>query len=412
MKIFFFTDHFVPEISAPAAHIFDRCKIWVQNGHEVTVITNVPNYPKGKPYKGYKNRLRYWENLDGIKVLRVGTYMAENKGSIKRTIDYISFAISSFFNSLSLGKPDVVYSTSPHIFAPLGAIGFAYLKRTPHVVEIRDLWPASISATTKMSANSIFYKLFLLVEKFIYKSSEQIIVFTESFKYDLIAKGIHSKKLHVVINGANLEMFTQPKFNEGLATSLNLKNKFVVGYMGTHGLSHDLLNAVRAAAVLKDEDIHFLFVGEGAEKSSMISLAEDLNASNVHFIGQQAREDILDYWGLCNVGLVHLKNDPIFETVIPSKIFETMAVGRPIIYCGPESDGSRLILKHRSGVVAPPDNPAALAKEIKKLKEDPDLLAFLASNGKNVSSMFSRENQARSTIDVLELAANGVEIKK
>ena len=100
MKIVFFTDHFVPEISAPAAHIFDRCKIWVQQGHDVTVITNVPNYPLGEPYEGYKNRLRYWEVLDGIKVLRVGTYMAENKGAFKRTIDYVSYAVSSFLNSL------------------------------------------------------------------------------------------------------------------------------------------------------------------------------------------------------------------------------------------------------------------------------------------------------------------------
>ena len=101
MKIVFFTDHFVPEISAPAAHIFDRCKIWVQQGHDVTVITNVPNYPLGKPYEGYKNRLRYWDTLDGIKVLRVGTYMAENKGTVKRTIDYVSFAVSSFYIGVS-----------------------------------------------------------------------------------------------------------------------------------------------------------------------------------------------------------------------------------------------------------------------------------------------------------------------
>ena len=404
MKIVFFTDHFVPEISAPAAHIFDRCKIWVQQGHEVTVITNVPNYPLGQPYEGYKNRLRYWETLDGIKVLRVGTYMAENKGAFKRTVDYISFAISSFLNSLSLSKPDVVYSTSPHIFAPLGAIGFAFLKRTPHVVEIRDLWPDSIAATTGMRRNSLIFNFFQRIEKFIYQSSKQIIVFTDSFKSALIAKGVHAGKVHVVINGANTAMFSQPKYDANLAASINLKNKFVIGYMGTHGLSHDLLNAVRAAAILKDEGIHFLFVGEGADKSSMVCLADELNASNIHFVGRQPREDIPGYWGLCDVGLVHLKNDPVFETVIPSKIFETMAAGRPIMYCGPESDGSRLILKHRSGLVAPPDNPGALAKKVKELKDNPELCASLASNGKRTSPMFSRERQSKDTLNVLYLA--------
>ena len=411
MKIFFFTDHFVPEISAPAAHIFDRCKIWVQQGHNVTVITNVPNYPLGKPYEGYKNQVRYWEVLDGINVLRVGTYMTNNKGKVKRTIDYISFAFSSFFNSLSLSRPDVVYSTSPHIFAPLGAIGFAFLKRTPHVVEIRDLWPDSIAGTTGMSRNSLAYKFFQLIENFIYRTSKQIIVFTDSFKSALTAKGVNEEKVHVVINGANTAMFSQPKYDEHLAASLNMKNKFVVGYIGTHGLSHDLLNAVRAAAILKDKDIHFLFVGEGADKSSMMCLAEELNATNVHFVGQQLREDIPGYWGLCDVGLVHLKNDPVFENVIPSKIFETMASGRPIIYCGPESDGSRLILKCGSGIVAPPDNPGALAKKIRELKENPDLRASLASSGKKASPFFSREIQAKRTIDVLCLAVKGRELK-
>ena len=411
MKIVFFTDHFVPEISAPAAHIYDRCNIWVQQGHDVTVITNVPNYPLGEPYEGYKNRLRYWELLDGIKVLRVGTYMAENKGTVKRTIDYISFTISSFFNSLSLSRPDVVYSTSPHIFTPLGAIGFAFLKRAPHVVEIRDLWPDSIAGTTGMSRNSLVYKFFQIIEKFIYRTSSQVIVFTDSFKSALTAKGVNAEKVHVVINGANNAMFSPQEYDAHLAASLNLKNKFVVGYMGTHGLSHDLLNAVRAAAILKHEDIHFLFVGEGADKPSMVCLAEELNATNIHFVGRQPRENIPGYWGLCDVGLVHLKNEPVFETVIPSKIFETMASGRPIMYCGPESDGSRLILKYGSGLVAPPDNPGALAKKIKELKDNLDLRASLAASGKRASSLFSRTSQSKGTMDVLHLAVKGREIK-
>ena len=146
----------------------------------------MPNYPLGKPYGRYKNRLRQWEVLDGIKVLRVNTYMAENKGSIKRSLDYMSFAVSSFFNSLSISTPDIIYSTSPHLFAPLGAIGFAALKRTPHVVEIRDLWPDSIAGTTTISRKSLLYKLFEFIEKVIYRSSSQIIVFTESFKSVLI----------------------------------------------------------------------------------------------------------------------------------------------------------------------------------------------------------------------------------
>ena len=404
MRIIFFTDHFVPEISAPAAHIFDRCKIWVEQGHDVTVITNIPNYPLGEPYKGYKNKFRQWESLDGIKVLRVGTYMAENKGTIKRTLDYISFAFSSFINSLTIQKPDVVYSTSPHIFAPFGAIAFSIIKRVPHVLEVRDIWPESIAATTGMSSNSFIYKFFELIEKIIYKLSTRIVVFTYSFKENLIKKGISDKKLDVVINGANLSLFKEPVNDIDLELSLGLENKFVVGYMGTHGLSHDLLNAVRAAGILKDSSVHFLFLGEGAEKAKMISLAKSLKATNIHFIDRQAREDLPKYWGFIDVGLVHLKNDPIFETVIPSKIFETMASGRPIIYCGPNSDGSNLIIEYQCGIISKPDDPQDLASKIIKLKDNPDLYKTLAINGKKASFNFSREIQAKKTLDSLKKA--------
>ena len=412
LKIVFFTDHFVPEISAPAGHIFDRCKIWVDQGHDVTVVTNVPNYPLGEPYKGYKNRLRSWETVNGIKVLRVATYMAENKGTVKRTIDYISFAVSSFVNSLTINKPDVVYSTSPHIFAPLGAIAFSWLKRVPHVLEVRDLWPESIAATTGMSRSSIVYRSFEFIERFLYNSSKKIVVFTESFKTNLILRGVLEDKLHVVITGANIALFEAPVYDEDLAMRLDLHNNFVIGYMGTRGLSHDLLNAVYAASLVKDEDIFFLFVGEGAEKAAMVSLAKELNATNIRFVGRQDREDIPKYWGLCDVGLVHLKNDPVFETVIPSKIFETMASGRPVMYCGPDSDGARLIKKYDCGLAANSDDPKALASQLRVLKRDAELCNRLATNGKKASPIFSREVQADATLAVLQATSDMCKVGK
>lgn len=404
MKIIFFTDHFVPEISAPAGHIFDRCAIWVRQGHDVTVVTNIPNYPLGKPYEGYKNRIRYWEIIKGIKVLRVGTYMSANEGTFRRIIDYLSFSISSFLNSLSLAKPDVVYSTTPHIFAPLGAIGFSILKRVPHVLEVRDIWPDSIIATTGAKSTSYLFKVSKFLEMAIYKYSKRIVVFTDSFKENLITKGVDQKKINVVINGTNLSIFKTPIFDLDLARSLNLYDKFVVGYIGTHGLSHDLMNAIRSAALVSKEGIHFLFVGEGADKVAMKRLAQELNTNNVHFVDSQIREDIPKYWGLCDVGLVHLKNSPIFRTVIPSKIFETMASGRPIVYCGPESDGSRLIKRYDCGLITNSYEPKALASRLRLLKKDPNLCQKLGMNGKKASIKFSREVQAEATLASLKLA--------
>ena len=142
----------------------------------------------------------------------------------------------------------------------------------------------------------------------------------------------------------------------------------------------------------------------------MINLANRLDATNVRFVGRQPREDVPKYWALCNVGLVHLKNDPVFETVIPSKIFETMASGRPIMYCGPESDGSRLIKSHDCGLLCPPDDPSALASQLRVLKNDSVLCNSLATNGKDASYRFSREVQAAATLTVLKLACNGSKV--
>jgi glycosyltransferase involved in cell wall biosynthesis len=273
-------------------------------------------------------------------------------------------------------------------------------------LEVRDLWPESIAATTGMSRSSIVYRGFELIERLIYTFSKRIVIFTESFRTNLISRGVLADKLHVVINGANLTLFEDPVYDDELAKSLELDNKFVVGYMGTLGLSHDLLNAIYAASLVKDEDIYFLFVGEGAEKAAMVNLSNQLNATNIRFVDRQVREDIPKYWALCDVGLVHLKNDPVFETVIPSKIFETMASGRPIMYCGPDSDGARLITIHDCGLLSNSGDPKALANQIRVLKREPDLCIRLGTNGKDASVKFSREVQSDATLAVLQLASN------
>ena len=401
MKIMFFTDHFAPEISAPAAHIVERSRIWVQQGHEVTIVTNVPNYPLGEPYEGYKNKWRQWDDMDGIKVLRVGTYMAENKGTLKRTLDYISFALSSFINSLFLPRPDVVYSTTPHIFAPLGGVFFSFIRRVPHVLEVRDLWPASIAATTGMKKTSLIYRAFETLEKFLYRASRRIVVFTQAFKTDLVSRGVPEDKIDVVINGANLDLFAKPVHDEALEKELGLKDKFTIAYFGTLGLAHGLTNAVRAAKLVEDDDIHFLFVGEGADKSEMQHIATELNTTNVHFIGRQDRATMPRFWGLCQVGLVHLKNDPVFETVIPSKIFETMAVGLPIAYCGPKSEGADTIAQNKAGLIAENYTPEALANILRALKNDQALYDELRHNSAQSAQKYSRVAQAANTLNAL-----------
>ena len=154
MKILFLTDNFPPEVNAPASRTYEHCREWKKSGAEVTVITCVPNFPKGKVYDGYKNKLYQTEVMDGIKVVRVWTYMVPNKGFFKRTLDYISFSVSSFIAGL-FQKADVIIATSPHFFTALSGRTLKFWKRTPWIMEVRDLWPEEIKTAGVMKDNYI-----------------------------------------------------------------------------------------------------------------------------------------------------------------------------------------------------------------------------------------------------------------
>ena len=158
MRILFLTDNFPPEVNAPASRTYDHAKEWVKAGHDVTVITCFPNFPKGEVYDGYRNKLYQREQVDGINVIRVWSYIAANKGFFKRTLDFISFSITSFIAGLFV-KTDVIVATSPQFFTALSGRTLSFWKRKPWVMEVRDLWPESIKTVGAMKDN-LFIRYF------------------------------------------------------------------------------------------------------------------------------------------------------------------------------------------------------------------------------------------------------------
>ena len=187
--------------------MYERAKLWVSQGHEVTVLCSAPNFPEGKLFPGYRNALRSVEHLDGIRVVRVLTYISANQGTVRRTLDYVSYALSAFLMAWREARPDVVISTSPHLFVPLAGVLHARLRRVPHVFEIRDLWPASIAATEALGGASRSLRLLERLELSLYRHSARILALTPAFKTDLVRRGVNPQKIDVVINGANLELF-------------------------------------------------------------------------------------------------------------------------------------------------------------------------------------------------------------
>src|SRR3990167_242430 len=350
MKILFLSDNFPPEVNAPASRVFERAKYWVEWGHDVTVITCAHNFPQGKVYEGYKNKWYQVEYMDGIKVVRVKTFILKNEGFVLRIVDFVSYMWMAIIASFFQKKPDVIVATSPQFFTAVAGYKIAFFKGKPFFFELSDLWPASIAAVGSLSADSRLYKLIEKLELFLYRHSKKVIAQTQSFKDDLVFRGIPEEKVTVIYNGVELSQFKPVEKSETLLKKYGLENQFVIGYIGTQGMAHDLEKVLQVAHDLKETNVTFLFVGDGATNQKLLEITRQKNLNNVVFIPSKAKSEIADYWSVCDVALIHLKNEATFSTVVPSKLFEAMAMGLPSLLVAPEGEAARIVNNEKVGL--------------------------------------------------------------
>lgn len=366
MKLLFLTDNFPPEVNAPANRTYEHCREWVKSGVDVTVITCAPNFPKGEVYPGYKNKMCQKETIDGIKVIRVWSYITANEGFIKRILDYISFAVMAFFGGLFI-KTDLIVATSPQFFTAVSGGLLSFFKRKRWVFEVRDLWPESILAVGAMERN-IAIRFFEWIEKKLYQSADHIIVVTDTFKNKIIARGIDGGKISVFKNGANLELFKPQGKKIELEKKLKLQNKTVFAYIGTHGMAHGLdfiLDSIKPLEKSHPE-LAFLFIGDGAEKKNLLKQAEKLDLQNAVFVDSVGKKEIVDYLSLMDVALVNLRRSDTFLTVIPSKIFEAAAMEKPILL-GLEGETKGIIENYNAGVCFRPEDQNSFYEAINSI---------------------------------------------
>jgi len=401
MHILFLSDNFRPESNAPAARLYEHAVRWVRAGHDVSVITCAPNFPEGKVYAGYKNRWRDVEWIDGIRVVRVKSFITANEGFLLRTLDYMSFMVSSFIFGLFERRPDVVVATSPQFFCAVGGWTLSVLRRLPFIFELRDLWPASIEAVGAMHSSWVLRALERL-ELFLYRRADAIVAVTESFRVDLVRRGISSEKIYVVMNGVDTEYFAPRPIDSELSTVFDTAGKFVVGYLGTHGLAHNLPNVLESVAMLRDRsDIVFIFAGSGADRKRVEEIVREKDLTNVRLIPRQPKEVMPRLWSLCDLTLVPLRNSPVFSSVIPSKIFESMGMGVPIIISVPAGEAVDIVLASNAGVAVPPDDPVAMAQEIARLADDRKMLAEFKAAAAAAAAQYSRSAQAERMLGII-----------
>lgn len=382
MHILFLTDNFPPEVNAPASRTFEHCREWVRAGHKVTVVTCAPNFPKGKVFDGYRNRAWQTEEMDGIRVIRVWSYITANEGFVKRILDYQSFMVTATLASPFVRGVDVVVGTSPQFFTACAAYVVAGMKRVPWVFELRDLWPESIRAVGAMKESKALDWLEKL-ELFLYRKANAVVSVTNAFRDNLIGRGIDADKIQVVTNGVDISRFNPREKDAELVRELGLDGKFVAGYIGTHGMAHALETLLEAAAKLKarpDGDRYrILLLGDGARKADLIAQAKAKGLDNVLFVDSVSKDQVVRYWSLLDVSIIHLRKTELFTTVIPSKLFECMGMGIPVLH-GVAGESAGIVEKEGAGIVFEPENADALCDGLARLAEDRALYDQYRSN--------------------------------
>lgn len=399
MKILFITDNFPPEVNAPATRTYEHVKEWIKEDDvEVTIITCNPNFPHGNLYVGYKNKLYQKEYIDGIEVIRVWSYITSNSGFLKRVLDYISFGVMAFFVGL-FKKHDVVIATSPQFFTTWAAWGISKIRRKPWIFELRDLWPESIKTVGAMKQGKVI-DILEKIELGLYKDSDKVIAVTDAFKKNLISRGIDKDNIDVVTNGSNVELFTPREKDDKFLGKLELKDKFVIGYIGTHGMAHSLDFIVDSISKINDDSIHFLFIGDGAMKKTIMDMADNLKLKNVTFLDPIKKEDVPKYLSICDVSLAPLKKEDNFKTVIPSKIFEASAMLKPTLL-GVQGQAQEIIEKYNAGICFEPEDERDFIDKVYKLK-DQEIYKQCQLGCKELANEYDRKKLAKKMLHIIQ----------
>ncbi len=402
LHIAYMCQYFPPELGAPSARGSEMCLAWQEAGHTVTVVTGMPNHPTGVLPPRYRGVRFVAEDYRGLRVLRNWVYATPNEGFVKRTLNHLSFMVSSFlFSTRHIRQADVIVVSSPAFFAVISAWLMSAVLRIPYVFEVRDLWPG-IFVELGVLKNRTIIGILEGLEMFLYRRAARVVVVTHAFRDILVQRGLSADKVAVITNGVDVDTFVPAGRETSLRAAHGFGDACVVLYIGAHGISQALPALLEAARDLADRpDIRFVFVGEGAEKTLLVERAAALGLENVTFLPGQAKASMPEWYATADIALVPLRNIPLFETFIPSKMFEILACARPIV--GSVRGEARAILTRSGGalVVDPEDGPA-VAAAVRQLADDPARRAELGAAGRAfVSAHYERKALARTYLALL-----------
>lgn len=375
------TQYYPPETGAPQNRLYSLATWLRRKGHEVSIVTAMPNYPKNKIYPGYAGRYSVYELIDEVSVYRSWIYVSHSRGIMARLLNYFSFVVTSFFSLLRLPRTEFIICESPPLFLGITAVLIAKIKRSKLVFNVSDLWPESAEKLNIIS-NRFLIRLAYGLEHWIYKKSYLISGQTKG-----IVKSIESrfpeKKVIWFPNGVDIDFFDKPrKEKNAWRDKFGISdNDFMLLYAGILGHAQGLEVILNAADILKDLPLKFLIVGDGPEKERLLVLAEAKDLKHVVFHGNLQKDDIPSLIESCDAYIVPLRKLDLFKGAIPSKLFEPLALGRPILL-GVDGEARDLFIDEgRGGLYFEPENASDLAEQIQTLLTNQALVESLGKQG-------------------------------
>jgi len=402
MRILYLSQYFPPEVGATQTRAFEMACNLVRLGHKVTMLSEIPNHPTGIIPPEYRGKLYERSELEGIDVLRLWVKTGPVKTTATRMAFYLSYMVSAFLAGIFLarGRYDAVYATSPPLFVACAGWALSRARRIPFVFEVRDLWPA-VAVSLGELTNPRIIRLAESIERFLYRKAAAIVAVTRGFCRHIEGLGVPGDRIAWIANGTLPDLFDPARGDSGLKQQLGLEGRFVVTFAGLHGLAQGLPSILEAAALLQTQDrIRFLFIGEGPVKDELVGIRNQRGLTNVVFLPGVACDDVVAYLNASDALLVPLKDDAIFETFIPSKLFDYMACARPIILSVP-GEAREILEEAGAGIYVPPEDPHRLAQAILDLSQDPDLDRFGQAGRTFVVQRFSRQVQAEQLAEFL-----------
>lgn len=384
MRILIMGQHYAPEEVSGAVLATELAEGLLARGHQVTFVTSAPSYPLGRVFPGYRNSLLSREILNGVHVIRIWSYISPSKSFWSRILNYGTFSLMAPLGGLAAGRVDVLMSASPPLPLGLSAWLVSRIRRIPWLLRVEDLYPET-AVNAGVLRNRFTIRFFEWMEKFIYGRAAHISLISESFRQNLISKGVSPVKLSVLPVWADPNVIRPMRKENGFRQAHGLGGKFILLYCGNLGHNSALEDVIEAANLLKDQpNIAFVIVGEGVKKESLRARASQMGLKNIRFLPYQPREEYAGMLASADMSLVTL-NSGASNTSLPSKTFNIMASARPILaVVDANSEVARLVQDADCGVVIPPSQPVLLAETIRGLQTSSKQLEEWGVNGRQV----------------------------